>query len=339
LASIYLQAVIAASMEEVEMFLAPLTARSKIREVLRGLVATRQVHTISLGHAPHFYVAGTLPEFAVAPTAYASSSMPASSYFLHSHEHEEEIRERAVQPAIPVPSQTPAQVQIQAQAAPLKTPEVHTPRIPAARKPAAAGKSSAARPHFSRPAAHSRDRKPAQSSSSSRTARRAGSDTRSSSARPAGARSANGSRPASTTRWAMNGKGNGVKNGNGNGNGKHNGAHSVAGSSNGSSSARNHSAKVPAGVQKTKPSATAIGQRGNGHGNGSKTAGKAGTTARGGLLRNGSAARKEVRPDARASRSSRKPALAAGAKAGNEKRYGFTAPARKSAGRSTKKRG
>jgi len=52
LASIYLQAVIAASMEEVELFLAPLTARSKVREVLRGLVATRQVHSISLGHAP-----------------------------------------------------------------------------------------------------------------------------------------------------------------------------------------------------------------------------------------------------------------------------------------------
>ena len=84
LASIYLQAVIAASMEEVELFLAPLTARSKVREVLRGLVATRQVHTISLGHAPHFYVAGTLPEFAAAPTIYASSSMPASAYFLRS---------------------------------------------------------------------------------------------------------------------------------------------------------------------------------------------------------------------------------------------------------------
>ena len=67
LASIYLQAVIAASMEEVELFLAPLTARSKVREVLRGLVATRQVHTISMGHAPHFYVAGTLPEFAASP--------------------------------------------------------------------------------------------------------------------------------------------------------------------------------------------------------------------------------------------------------------------------------
>src|ERR1700760_3802505 len=82
LASIFLQAVIAASMEEVEIFLSPLTARSKIREVIRGLVATRQVHTISLGHAPHFYVAGTLPEFEPVSTMYASSSMPASSYFM-----------------------------------------------------------------------------------------------------------------------------------------------------------------------------------------------------------------------------------------------------------------
>src|ERR1700678_2331398 len=93
LASIYLQAVIAASMEEVELFLAPLTARSKVREVLRGLVATRQVHTISMGHAPHFYVAGTLPEFAVPNTLYASSAMPASAYFLRSYEREEETLE------------------------------------------------------------------------------------------------------------------------------------------------------------------------------------------------------------------------------------------------------
>jgi hypothetical protein len=106
LASIYLQAVIAASMEEVEMFLAPLTARSKIREVLRGLAATRQVHTIALGHAPHFYVAGTLPEFAAPPTVYASAAMPASSRFLHSYEHEEEAHAPAM-PA-PVPANAPA---------------------------------------------------------------------------------------------------------------------------------------------------------------------------------------------------------------------------------------
>jgi len=76
LASIFLQAVIAAGMEEVEIFLSPLTARSKIREVIRGLVATRQVHTLSLGHAPHFYVAGTLPEFAPVVTRTPVPSAP-----------------------------------------------------------------------------------------------------------------------------------------------------------------------------------------------------------------------------------------------------------------------
>ncbi len=96
LASIYLQAVIAATMEEVELFLSPLTARSKVREVLRGLVATRQVHTIPLGHSPHFYVAGTLPEFAAPPTIYSSSSMPASAYFMHSRELDEEVAEPVV---------------------------------------------------------------------------------------------------------------------------------------------------------------------------------------------------------------------------------------------------
>src|SRR5579871_1305477 len=105
LASIYLQAVIAASMEEVELFLAPLTARSKVREVLRGLVATRQVHTISLGHAPHFYVAGTLPEFAAPATTYTSSAMPA--YFPYHHdETPEHLPARTVYSA---PHQAPHQ--------------------------------------------------------------------------------------------------------------------------------------------------------------------------------------------------------------------------------------
>ena len=351
LASIYLQAVIAAGMEEVEMFLAPLTARSKVREVLRGLVATRQVHTISLGHAPHFYVAGTLPEFAVAPTAYASSSMPASSYFLHSHEHEDESHEWAAQaPAVsvavaapsapfaapPAPVASPAMV--------LNSPEDLAPRIPEAQKPAAAGQSAAARPHFSRPAAHSRDRKPAQPSSASRSARRSGSESRSSSARPAAGRSSNGSRPGSSARWSANG----AKPTNG----KRPGAHAVSsstngthGNGNGNGSAHNHSSKGAAGIRDAKAPTAALGQRkvnanGNGHRNGVKPAGKPGIVARGGsLVRKGAPARKDARPDARSTRGSRKPALAAGAKAGNSKRYGFTAPAKPSTGRSTKKRG
>jgi hypothetical protein len=99
LASIFLQAVIAASMEEVEIFLSPLTARSKIREVLRGLVATRQVHTLPLGHTTQYYVAGTLPEFTPPPTIYASSI--GSSYLSSLYGHED---------SLPEPTKAPVQL-------------------------------------------------------------------------------------------------------------------------------------------------------------------------------------------------------------------------------------
>lgn len=290
LASIFLQAVIAATMEDVELFLAALTARSKIREVLRGLVATRQVHTLSLGHAPHFYVAGTLPEFSIAPTIYASASMPASSYFLDAHEREEQTTDRwsmhyasPVKPTAPAaPTYTPAQEET------AKTPEVHASRLPAPRKPVTSQKPSASRPHFSRPAAHARDRKPAQSSSANRGARRPAAETRS------------GARPA--TRWSAS------KNGNGHA------THGVSRSTNGTGNGNSHNGK-----------SNGMSQR-NGH---SKPASK-------GASRNGSVLHKSNAPrkDARTTRPSHKPALAANAKAGNSKRYGFTNPAR-----GTKKRG
>ena len=303
LASIFLQAVIAATMEDVELFLAPLTARSKVREVLRGLVATRQVHTISLGHAPHFYVAGTLPEFSVAPTIYSSSSMPASPYFLHAHEREDESHDRwryhspvtsfaQHEPAKTVERERASERAKEPTPEPARAPEAHTPRATAAHKPVAPQKSSA-RPHFSRPAAHSRDRKPAKSSSGSRTARRSTSE--STSRTPA--RSSNGSngRPNSHSTNGHHSNGNGLRNG--------------------------------------KSTAAAVSQR-NGHS--SKPAAKSGTTSRNGsLLRKSSAPRKDARTNARSSRPARKPALSAGAKAGNSKRYGFTAPARQG----TKKRG
>jgi hypothetical protein len=314
LASIYLQAVIAASMEEVELFLSPLTARSKVREVLRGLVATRQVHTISLGHAPHFYVAGTLPEFSVAPTVYSSSSFSASSYFSRFQEHEEEVAEPvAHKPAAAAPPAPPA---------PRKPIETHVPRTPAARKPAATSKPAAARPHFSRPATLSRDRKPAASSTGSRPVRRATSDSR-----PAGSHSSNGSRPAARpasrpaagARWTPAAP-NGV-------NGKRNGAHGAATPSNGS--------RPKEGARTAKPVAPAWGKR-NGHSNGVKPAGKPSASVRNGngAARSSAAPRKDARPTARAG-ASRKPALAAGTKAGNSKRYGFTARPKQG----TKKRG
>jgi hypothetical protein len=102
LASIYLQAVIAASMEDVEMFLSPLTSRSKIREVVRGLAATRQVHTTTMGHSPMFYVAGTLPEFPAVPSFQINTSLPSyrgsaylTSYLGHANDHDEDLHESA----------------------------------------------------------------------------------------------------------------------------------------------------------------------------------------------------------------------------------------------------
>jgi 23S rRNA pseudouridine2605 synthase len=330
LASIYLQAVIAASMEEVELFLAPLTARSKIREVLRGLVATRQVHTLSLGHAPHFYVAGTLPEFTAPPTLYTSSSMPASAYFLRSRDHEEEAPElKAPKPA------SPSSIE------PRKPAEPHAPRT-AARKPASKSKSAAARPHFSRPATHTRDRKPAFAAANStgsrpstRPARRASSEARPSTARPSGAHKANGSRPAAAgTRWSSNAPTSAqIK-------AERNGAHAGNGSTHGARS--NRSATRPAngasGTRTTKSSAPAWGQR-NGHANGAKSAAKPSTTAHSSSIsRSGSASRKDSRPDARLIHGSRKPARRGGTaatKAGNSKRFGFTARPKQE----TKKRG
>jgi hypothetical protein len=66
----------------------------------------------------------------------------------------------------------------------------------------------------------------------------------------------------------------------------------------------------------------------NGHAGNGKSPAKTGVTARG-------VVRKDAREDARSPRNDRKPALAAGAKAGNSKRYGFTVPSK----RGTKKRG
>jgi 23S rRNA pseudouridine2605 synthase len=316
LASIYLQAVIAASMEEVELFLAPLTARSKVREVLRGLVATRQVHTISMGHAPHFYVAGTLPEFTPAPTVYASSAMAASSYFLHARDHEEEIAEAAAQPPAP-----PA-VPIQAVPVAWTSSEAHAPRVPAPRKPASTGKAAGARPHFSRPAAHARDRKPAQSSSSSRPARRSSRDARGANALRHGSNNA---------RWTPNSGANGKHNGTRNGAASANGAHGNGnghGSSNGHANGHAQPANGASNGRNGKSTVSARTQRNTHAGNG-KSPTKAGVTAARGPVR------KDARTDARSSRNGHKSALTAGAKSGNSKRYGFTVPSK----RGTKKRG
>jgi hypothetical protein len=292
LASIYLQAVIAASMEEVELFLAPLTARSKIREVLRGLVATRQVRTISLGHAPLFYVAGTLPEFADPPTIYASASVPASAFFLRSQERDETLPEvmdtqsPSVEPA-PTVSQ-PA--------------ESHAPHAATIHAPTTE-RSSVARPHFSRPASNARNRKPAQSASGNRSSRPSSTHTASSSHRGMKALPGAGSKRNGTASTGSN-------------------------HSNGSRRPATHSASRVSSARSTQSSSSWSHHTGN-----AKTIGKSGAAARSGS----SIAHKASRPAARPAHaaSNHKSALAAGAKAGNSKHFGFTARSKQK----TKKRG
>ena len=63
LVSVYLQTAIAATSEEIEAYLSPLASRSRIRDAVRGLLATRQLGLRNLGASEHFFVEGSLPEF------------------------------------------------------------------------------------------------------------------------------------------------------------------------------------------------------------------------------------------------------------------------------------
>ena len=299
LASIYLQAVIAASMEDVELFLAPLTARSKIREVIRGLVATRQVHTISLGHAPHFYVAGTLPEFEPVSTIYASSS--AASYFSRSFDREDETHSPAVSVYSPRPAAQPQQP------APLPPPtpveqtptiESHVHRTPP-RRPSTNGSGE-----HRRPASNGHDRKP---SPSGRTATNGHSARHSSEARKA--RPQNGSKHWSGTK---------------NGNGKHvsNGTGSTSGrSSHSAGSARNGKA------------AHAKSSNGSGSHRAGKTSAPAWSQRSGSTKAKPASARKSS-----AARKSRPTLTAAGRASGSGKRF-FNSRSKSRSGQGTKKRG
>ncbi len=59
----YLRSVIAATEDEISSFLSPLASRSRLREVLHALVATRQLSTIPLGPNTLYHVTGEMPEF------------------------------------------------------------------------------------------------------------------------------------------------------------------------------------------------------------------------------------------------------------------------------------
>jgi 23S rRNA pseudouridine2605 synthase len=63
LISLYLAQVVTAAEEEVMTFLSPLTARSRVREVLHALVGARQLETSVVEGKSLLYIPGTLPAF------------------------------------------------------------------------------------------------------------------------------------------------------------------------------------------------------------------------------------------------------------------------------------
>jgi hypothetical protein len=66
LVSLYLAQVFVATEEEVTTFLSPLTARSRVREVLHALMGARQLETVVLEGKTLLHIPGTLPGFTAA---------------------------------------------------------------------------------------------------------------------------------------------------------------------------------------------------------------------------------------------------------------------------------
>jgi 23S rRNA pseudouridine2605 synthase len=66
LISLYLGQAIVATEEEIELFLSPLAARSRIRDVVHALLAARQLETIAIEGKTVLHVTGSLPSFATA---------------------------------------------------------------------------------------------------------------------------------------------------------------------------------------------------------------------------------------------------------------------------------
>jgi 23S rRNA pseudouridine2605 synthase len=64
LVSMYLQSVYAATSEEIEIFLSPAASRSRVREAVRGLSATRQIHSLSMDAQIYYFLEDGLPQFA-----------------------------------------------------------------------------------------------------------------------------------------------------------------------------------------------------------------------------------------------------------------------------------
>lgn len=81
LLSLYLSKAVAASSDEMEIFLSPLSARSRVREVVGGLAASRQLDSLVLEGKTLMFMPGALDQLPVdAPNASEPVSVPRSRY-------------------------------------------------------------------------------------------------------------------------------------------------------------------------------------------------------------------------------------------------------------------
>ncbi len=100
LISLYLGQVYTATGEEIETFLSPLTARSRIRDVLHGLTAGRQLSEGVIAGKTVLYIPETLPDFAqFAPAADGAATLEASPVATPDGPMEQGIEPSADQPA------------------------------------------------------------------------------------------------------------------------------------------------------------------------------------------------------------------------------------------------
>jgi 23S rRNA pseudouridine2605 synthase len=76
LVSLYLAQVIAATEEEIVTFLSPLTARSRLREVVHALTSARQLETVVLDGKTLLHIPGALPAFAAAAAEVGEDGEP-----------------------------------------------------------------------------------------------------------------------------------------------------------------------------------------------------------------------------------------------------------------------
>ncbi len=107
LVSYYIQSVLTATAEDIEAFLSPVASRSRLRDVIRGLSATRQLRTLSMDAQTFFFIDGTLPDMpevaaAESPETAKPAFMGRSAYrerMLNKGREEEEPKKEDTSPS------------------------------------------------------------------------------------------------------------------------------------------------------------------------------------------------------------------------------------------------